>query len=177
MFNNFCTSRERSKYFSVFSLSFIFIFVFVGIENFHRTTISFSLLITNRLIFWLRLDGGHNSWGKWCILAYASASNFPNRDTNRSVGSLYIVIHRRTVVLYHNSSGWLEQRDSLSLDWNQGDFKLVGYLTLEWTSFSALVNNFFYIYLLYLYIYVIRYLECSILEKKIRIHTERNRDR
>ena len=50
--------------------------------------------------------------------------------------NIYIVIHRQTVSLYHNSS----MRDALSLDQNATDFTLIGYLTQTPSSFSVLVK-------------------------------------
>ena len=42
---------------------------------------------------------------------------------------IYIVIRRQTVLLYHNSSVWLNPRDDSSRDHNPSDVKSIGYLT------------------------------------------------
>ena len=40
-------------------------------------------------------------------------------------GSIYIVIHRQTVSLYHNSSEWLDTWDGSSWDRNSANFTLI----------------------------------------------------
>ena len=37
---------------------------------------------------------------------------------------IYIVIHRQTILLYHNSSVWLDTQDASSWDWNLPNFTL-----------------------------------------------------
>ena len=50
---------------------------------------------------------------------------------------IYIVIQRLTVLLYHNSSMWLDKRDVSNGYQNQADLTSVGYLTQELSSFSV----------------------------------------
>ena len=42
-------------------------------------------------------------------------------QTRENADSIYIVIHRQTVSLYHNSSVWLDTLDFRSLDQNPAD--------------------------------------------------------
>ena len=49
----------------------------------------------------------------------------------------YIVIHRQTVSIYHNSPVLLGVQDASSWDQNPADFTSVGYLTPELSSSLA----------------------------------------
>ena len=46
----------------------------------------------------------------------------PCNDNDDIYLSIYIVIHRQTVLLYYNSSMWLDTQSALSWDWNPSDF-------------------------------------------------------
>ena len=50
--------------------------------------------------------------------------NSSTRVLNLWEGSVYIVIHRQTVSLYHNSSVWLDTLDASSWDQNPPNFML-----------------------------------------------------
>ena len=79
---------------------------------------------------------------------------------------IYIVTHRQTISLHHNSPVWIDTRDASSWDRNPADFKSVGYLNPEPSSFSALVKEF----LTYpFFIYFIGYSECLVLKKNYQV--------
>ena len=53
-----------------------------------------------------------------------AAVNFFTRVLSPWKGSMYIIIHRQTVSLYHNSSLWLDMQDASNWDWNLPNFTL-----------------------------------------------------
>ena len=76
---------------------------------------------------------------KICCRYYVKMQNKRVRDCNRYYIYIYIyiVIHWQTVLLYHNSSVWLDLWDASSQDWNLANFTSVRYLTLEPSLFSS----------------------------------------
>ena len=97
-------------------------------------------------IYTLSATGVLDSWEEFCIYAYVAVSN-SWFECSTHWGSIYIVIHRQTVSLYHNSSVWLDTRDASSWDRNPADFTSVGYLTPEKSSFSFRLYIYIYIYI------------------------------
>ena len=69
---------------------------------------------------------------------------------------IYIVIHRLAVLLYHNSSAWLDMCDASSWDENPGDLMSVRYRPSQHKQ-----RNFTYIFI---YIYPYRIMESSFQE-------------
>ena len=63
-----------------------------------------------------------NSLEEFCITRVAAVNSFV-RVINPREGSVYIVIHRQTVSLYHNLV-WLDSQDTLSWDRNPPNFTL-----------------------------------------------------
>ena len=70
-------------------------------------------------------------------------ANSPLESSNFVVGeNLYIVTHRQTVSLYHNSSGWLDLQYALSWDRNPGDFTSVYIYIYIYTYIQGSINKF-----------------------------------
>ena len=76
-----------------------------------------------------------------CITKMSSVNSFA-KVLNPWKGSVYIIIHRQTLSLYHNFSVWLV--------WNSHKFTLGELKT--WTTNNSFTNNI-YIYI-YIYIYI-----------------------
>ena len=57
-----------------------------------------------------------------CITRVTAVNSFT--WVNPWEGSVYIVILRQTVSLYHNSSVWMDMKDASSWNWNLADFTL-----------------------------------------------------
>ena len=100
---------------------------------------------------------------------------------------IYIVIHRQTVLLYYNSSVWLDTQDVSSWNCSQANFSSVGHLTCKLSSFQPkqrIFKVYFQIYLsvtgvnnsweeLYVYTHVAAGnspLECSTHRRSIYIY-------
>ena len=77
------------------------------------------------------------------IIIFYSYSVYTHRYT------LYIVIHRQSVWLYHKFSVWLEPEDSSRRDQNTAGFTLVEYLT------PRAINVSKYIFYKYLFTYML----------------------
>ena len=95
---------------------------------------------------------------------------FPTRMPNTLVdgGSIYIIIHRQTLSLYHKYSVWLDTRDASRWDQNPADFTSLGYLTPDLSLFTKRRNFlriWIFIYTLYIYIciyiYIYIYMTCK----------------
>ena len=55
---------------------------------------------------------------------------------------IYIVIHRLTVLLYHNSSVWLDMKNASSWDWNPPNFMLDSILPLSHSDDIRQLGNY-----------------------------------
>ena len=64
-----------------------------------------------------------NSLEEICITQVAVVNSFA-RVLNPREGSIYIIIHKQTVLVSHNSSVWLDMQDASSWDWNPPKFTL-----------------------------------------------------
>ena len=82
----------------------------------------------------------------------------------------YIVIHRQTVSLYHNSSVWLDTRDILSRDRSQADFTSVGYLTPAYRQSQRKWEDI----LEYIHMYAIGYLSAQFMRRPLHLHLSDN---
>ena len=88
------------------------------------------------------------------------------RGSGRSVlaaqddDDIYIVIHRQTISLYHNSSIWVDTRDTSSWNRNPAGFTSHGNLTPKYRPIQRKWRNFFWYTFIYLYVSQIP--ECSI---------------
>ena len=60
---------------------------------------------------------------------------------------IYIVIHRQTLLLYHNSSVWLDTRDASSWDLNLSDLTSVRYIIKELSPSQRKWRDFLRIWL------------------------------
>ena len=81
---------------------------------------------------------------------YPSISHKKTQPTERS---MYIFIHWLTFSLYHNSSVWLDTRDTSSYDLNLSAFTSVGFLTPNLSSLSLKGKDFFTYICIYIYAY------------------------
>ena len=109
------TEEEGEK-----SLIYIYIYIYIVI---HRETVS--LYHNSSFVYILYLTGYQSVQFVRRALNYASGNRkFLLQSAQPPWGSVYIVIHRQTVSLYHNSSMWLDTWDAWSWDRNPPNFTL-----------------------------------------------------
>ena len=91
---------------------------------------------------------------------------------------IYIVIHRQTVLFYHNSSVWLDTQDARSRDWNPSNFTLdcvSDHSSTKRTTLAKGILRYFYFFRnssssLCLHFFIpYRLPECSILSKSFAL--------
>ena len=75
---------------------------------------------------------------------------------------IYIVIHRRTISLYHTTSEWLDTQDASSWHRKPADFTVVGYLNPKLLPSQRKIKGF--LTCIFIYIYAHWLSECSIHE-------------